>query len=342
MNYVITPSYCKINNFGDELNQLFADVLFPKFLGSSFEPKRHDSSIRLLAIGSYLSASFVQTRSQNERVIILGMGSGYGELPVKQSFGLGRKFPVWIKNQLPSTLPTGTPLVGRFHRIAWVRGPLTARLLGLSPDAVVADAGYLIRLAGICKELNNNRRCGIGFMPHYTAASSSPFLREICESLGFRYIDPRAGVHQVLDDISSCEALMTEALHGAIVSDALRVPWIPLRSSEDIFEFKWLDFCASINIEYSPHQITLAWERSFYSGRNPISLIKNVTTRTRSFASRFIVRRKDTALSILKASAGKRFLSPESFISQVESEFHSRLNELQGDIAAGKLFSTYS
>lgn len=339
MNDVITPSFCGINNFGDELNQLLADELFAPKLGAAFDPHRDDSTIRLYAIGSFLSDGFVREATAQQRVIVLGMGAGYGDLPVQQSYGMGRKFPVWIKNQLSLPLPLGTSPVGPFHRFCWVRGPLTARLLGLPQESAIADAGYLIRQTRAVNLSKTSMRRGVAFMPHYTAASSSPNLREICESAGLRYIDPRDGVDKVLKAISSSEVLMTEALHGAIVSDALRVPWIPLRSSEDVFEFKWLDFCASIQEDYNPQPLILAWKRAFYNGRNPVSLIKNTTTRLRSLASRWAVSPKDTALSLIKASATKPILSSDTFIQRVDLELPKLLDQLQQDSMQGTLFA---
>jgi succinoglycan biosynthesis protein ExoV len=309
-------------------------------LGVGFDSRKDDSSIRLYAIGSYLSTSFFEKTSVNQRVIVVGMGAGYVDLPVEQSYGFGLKFPVWIRNHLNLPLPSCLPSIGRFHRILWVRGPLTARLLGLSPDTAIADAGYLIRHTGILSRSKSVKRRGLAFMPHITAASASPRLREICESVGIRYIDPHDDVSSVLEAISSCEVLLTEALHGAIVSDALRVPWIPLRSSDDVFEFKWLDFCASIQKDYRPQSLNLAWDRAFYNGRNPISLIKNVTTRGRSLISRLNIRPRDTALSLLRASAVKPMLSDDCFIHRVDSELPMLLDQFQQDARQGTLFAT--
>ena len=49
---------------------------------------------------------------------------------------------------------------------------------------------------------------------------------------------------------------MTEALHGAIVADALRVPWIAVKLFDHIIEFKWRDWCRSLGLNYSPLLLT--------------------------------------------------------------------------------------
>ena len=266
------------------------------------------------------------------------MGAGYQDFPVIQCFGFGRKFPVRIGNDLRLPLPVHREAKSSNYRIYWVRGPLSARLLGLHQSYAVADAAYLVRLGETLSRYGSIERHGVSFMPHYTAATSSNGLRKICSDLGFHYIDPTESVEKVLSEIGRSEIVITEALHGAIVSDALRIPWIPIKSSEDIFEFKWYDFCASIGVEYRPAQLRVRWDRRFYNGRNPISILKYCTTMARSALSQLTVSEGDTAYDLLRASACKPLLSHETVIKDFDAKLSEMMSVFTEDVRAGTVF----
>jgi succinoglycan biosynthesis protein ExoV len=57
-------------------------------------------------------------------------------------------------------------------------------------------------------------------------------------------------VDRVLVEIQQTEILLAEAMHGAIVADALRVPWIPVRMYSQFMEFKWRDWTQSIQVPF--------------------------------------------------------------------------------------------
>jgi succinoglycan biosynthesis protein ExoV len=78
----------------------------------------------------------------------------------------------------------------------------------------------------------------------------------VCRRLGFGYIDPREPRQTVIDGIRRTHVLIAEAMHGAIVADALGVPWIAVRSGgAGTLEFKWRDWCSSLGLDYQPHSV---------------------------------------------------------------------------------------
>lgn len=72
-----------------------------------------------------------------------------------------------------------------------------------------------------CKSIE--KRYPVSFMPHYESAMYGSWDKA-CELAGIHYIDPRWSVEKVLTEISASHKVVSEAMHGCIISDALRVP----------------------------------------------------------------------------------------------------------------------
>jgi succinoglycan biosynthesis protein ExoV len=65
----------------------------------------------------------------------------------------------------------------------------------------------------------------------------------------------------VLESLRRTGVLLTEAMHGAIVADALRIPWIAVRTRSAIKTFKWEDWCRSMDLEYQPRMLPPVWPK---------------------------------------------------------------------------------
>lgn len=212
-----------IANFGDVLNP----YIFERLLPDTFD----DDAISIfVGIGTLLEKGMGEALNippeyldhhepLSKWIVVFGSGAGYYDPPVIDSR--------W--------------------RIYCVRGPLTAELLGLDAQLAVADPAILIRRLYTSSK---NKIYKYSLMPHHSNAS--PILKAICDEADIHYIDPLASVDSILADISSSETLLTEALHGSIVADALRTPWVPIQTDSTIFSFKWHDWCKSIGKEYKP------------------------------------------------------------------------------------------
>jgi succinoglycan biosynthesis protein ExoV len=136
------------------------------------------------------------------------------------------------------------PKIDDRWKIYCVRGPLTAARLGLDPALALVDPAILVR-----RFLNHPSRpkYPVSFMPHLQSMPHADW-EALCARIGFHCIDPRAGVERVLRELQETELLLAEAMHGAIVADALRVPWIPVRMYSRFAEFKWQDWSQSIRV----------------------------------------------------------------------------------------------
>lgn len=84
-------------------------------------------------------------------------------------------------------------------------------------------------------------------MPHFESAARGAW-RQAAAMAGVRLIDPRDNPLDILRAIGRCELLLSEALHGAIVADALRVPWVAIRPLAQIHRAKWADWADTMDL----------------------------------------------------------------------------------------------
>lgn len=205
-------------NFGDDLNLW----LWPRLLGPEFFDD--DPEELLVGIGTLLNHRVPVAR----RTLVFGAGHGYGAAP---------------------------PIDDRWHFFC-VRGPLTARVLGLPPELAVTDPAILV--ADSARDVVAPVPGRVGFMPHCDSAEAFDW-RAVAHEAGLHYIDPRDTVDAVLGAIGQCEKLVAEAMHGAIAADALRVPWIAVRAYSHIADFKWQDWTESMQLRYRPEPLQSLW-----------------------------------------------------------------------------------
>jgi succinoglycan biosynthesis protein ExoV len=203
-------------NFGDDLNELLWRDLLPS---SCFEA---DDAV-LLGVGSILRQEFLSDEAtRGKRVFILGSGAGTGPLP--------RAWP------------------NAHWSVLAVRGPLTARLIGM-PDAAVTDSAAL--LAVTHRGTPGREKKDVLFFPHHNSVEYS-LWPQACRRAGLVFVDPRRPVQDILALLDGARLVVTEAMHGAIVADTLRIPWVPVVCSPAIPPFKWIDWARSLDLDYRP------------------------------------------------------------------------------------------
>jgi succinoglycan biosynthesis protein ExoV len=206
-------------------------ILWPRLLPGFFD---ENPAIRFLGIGSILD------RRHPPEPVKLVAGSGYGGYE-----GKPRLDQTWI--------------------IHWVRGPRTAAMLGLPPHLALGDPAILVPAALGLPQSNGN---DIGFMPHFESAARGAW-RQAAERAGVRLIDPRDHPLDILRAIGRCKLLLSEALHGVIVADALRVPWIPIRPLARVHRAKWNDWADTMDVRPRFHGLPASTFREWAGASLP-------------------------------------------------------------------------
>jgi len=84
-------------------------------------------------------------------------------------------------------------------------------------------------------------------MPHFESAARGAW-RQAAALAGVRLIDPRDSPSTILQAIGRCKVLLSEALHGVIVADAMRVPWVAIRPLARVHRAKWWDWADTMDL----------------------------------------------------------------------------------------------
>ena len=137
--------------------------------------------------------------------------------------------------------------------IHWVRGPRTAHLLGLPDSLGLGDPAMLLHVGA------RTGTRGARFGGHRLHAAFRKLARGTWHGgrrRRRRDADrPARRSGAIIAAIAGCRVLLSEALHGAIVADALRVPWIALRPLVPIHRAKWQDWAATLDLDIAFHRL---------------------------------------------------------------------------------------
>jgi succinoglycan biosynthesis protein ExoV len=203
------------SNFGDEVNAMMWRQLLP----DGFLDE--DDSELFLGIGSILWDHL--PRGPLKHV----MGSGFGGYTA------------------PPDVHDGS------WDVVWVRGPMTAERLKIDTRLAICDSAILLRATVLPPAAGG---VDTVFMPHFESAARGNWQRA-CTLAGIGYLDPRDDVETLLARIRGARLMITEAMHGAIVADALRVPWIGIVPFFPQHRAKWEDWAGSLGFGLKPAKL---------------------------------------------------------------------------------------
>ena len=215
-------------NLGDELNAFIWPSLFKNAYSCN------NDGIAFLGIGSILSPDPTYNWWMKESTKII---FGTGVRPFSQNLCLDDTMHIYF-----------------------VRGPLSCNYLGLDKSKSITDSAYCLQFTPHFKDIVKVKRTKnvIGLIPHFQSLKYVNW-DEICYKLGYVFISPICdgnNIIPILKTIASCDYIISEAMHGAILADIMRIPWARFvfstyrNESSQVSEFKWMDWMFSLNLKY--------------------------------------------------------------------------------------------
>jgi len=207
-------------NFGDALNYPFIEYLSGKkvILSKYLSKKTVEANATYSVIGSVVQMS-------SDNCIIWGAG--------------------FMTDQKPRV-----PIP---QSICAVRGPLTRKIFldhNIECPEVYGDPALLLPLIYNPKIVKKYK---IGFLPHY-ADKKSEYLLPYKNNQNVLFIDVQIGkdYKTLINQILSCECIVTSSLHGLILSHSYNIPVLLAKYSEKITggNFKYIDYLLSVNKQH--------------------------------------------------------------------------------------------
>jgi len=291
--------YHKGNNFGDALNS----VIFEYFLPDFFDD---DEEVKFLGIGSVLG--LLKPTHECKKMIVFSTGFANGDM---KTYG-------------------SVPTINDKYDIVCVRGFLTAKVLEIDAKKVISDGAILLPL--VLKMESLQKKHDFSYIPHVGSLEMFDKWEELLDDIQIKFIDPRKSVEQVVAELYESRVVFAEAMHGAIVADAYRVNWVPVKSSKTINDFKWRDFLSSLEMDYNPTMIPPLYSKKILKG---IFLAKFKTNLLATLASSLyygyqkwiVIPKCKRQLTNLKNK--KKYLSDSVILSKRQNQLIEKLEELK-------------
>lgn len=196
-------------NFGDDLNKWLWDAILPGW--RDWAP-----DVTLVGVGTLINSTGLES-FRNKKVLVLGSGVGYGQTP--------------------------DPELCAGWDIRFVRGPHSAMALGLERARAICDPAVLLPDLPDFQSIPPSG--DVIFIPHHRSVQRHDWPA-VCRAAGIEFVSPCHDAHDVIRKIAGARRVIAESMHAAIIADAFRVPWVPIRMWEYFHESKWADWAASL------------------------------------------------------------------------------------------------
>lgn len=284
----------KIKNFGDHLNEyIYKNLFFDSQLKSN-----------VIGIGSILTKEFLtENEIEGKNCFVLGSGTrSIRDIP---------RFDI--------------------EKGSFFRGPLTNMVATLDTNNFISDGAYVLRQIDKYKKLEHTQKqYPISIIPYFRSLNGANWSK-ISKEFDLNFIDPTIpnGIDFFMEEVAKSKLIISEAMHGAIMADIFRIPWVRLEFLSSIFEslevstFKWKDWQYSIKLLHT-HSIKADIYQSFVAQSKNFRL-KNTWVKLN-------VRSNEIKLKIALENFldnSNYYLSKPDIIHQIDSKIYDSLNYLR-------------
>ena len=209
----------KRKNLGDDLNIDFLEVLFgQKVIKPEFSIFKHKKTY------SFIGSILEYVCNQRESVTVWGTGFKY-------SFNNLRGEDI------------------RKNKYLAVRGPLTREIISKSGGtcpAIYGDPGILVSRY---IKIERNIKYKYGIIPHNTELNSDS-VKQLVRNSDVKLLDivHYASMKDFLEQLNSCEYILSSSLHGLIFADSYNIPnlWVCFGPKVDGDGFKYRDYFGGV------------------------------------------------------------------------------------------------
>lgn len=199
---------------------------------------------------------FLTKRLQKKKVSLFGSSVVGRYFKKKENFLIIGSTITWLTNEKTVIWGAGVidgnlPLNAKPKKVCAVRGPLSRKYLlekGVDCPEIYGDPALLMKYF---YKSHAEKKYKLGIIPHYVDFESGKFdsLKNNADVL-FIKMQNYKSVQDVIDQISSCERILSSSLHGLILSETYNVPNMWMKVSDKITggSFKYLDYYESIGL----------------------------------------------------------------------------------------------
>lgn len=135
-------------------------------------------------------------------------------------------------------------------KIIAVRGPLTRdNFLKQNIDCPEVYCDPALLLPNIYMPTHIKKKYKVGIIPHYVDKQKYSEIEIIAYDLSYCFINIEDDWKKIIDDICSCEYILSSSLHGIIVAHAYKVPATRMILTDKIIggDFKFNDYALSVS-----------------------------------------------------------------------------------------------